>query len=90
MTRGLTGVTNGSPWLGRSKGVARLIHGIQRCMSTIPLARVNSQFEPVEVERKRAGRDHDGGRGAVGEHAPERHDDRLVVDAWLDARVRRR
>ena len=54
VTRGLTGVTNGSPWLGRSNRRPRLIHGIQRCMSTIPLARVNSQFEPLRVDRSRA------------------------------------
>ena len=46
-TSGLTGVTNGSPWLGRVNGVARLIHGSQRYMSMIPLALVNSQSEPL-------------------------------------------
>ena len=54
VTRGLTGVTNGSPWLGRSNRRVRLIQGIQRCMSTIPLARVNSQLEPLSVDRRRA------------------------------------
>ena len=29
-TDGLVTVTNGSPWFGRSNGVARLIHGSQR------------------------------------------------------------
>ena len=47
VTFGLTGVTNGSPWFGRSKGLARLTHGIQRYRSTMPLARVNSQSEPL-------------------------------------------
>ena len=51
VTRGLTGVTKGSPWFGRSKGVRRLIHGIQRYRSTIPFARVNSQVDPDVVER---------------------------------------
>ena len=52
-------------------------------MSTIPLARVNSQLEPA-IDDRRRGRepDDDGGRGAVGEHAAEGDDDRLVVDAW--------
>ena len=54
VTSGLTGVTNGSPWLGRSNRRARLIQGIQRCMSTMPLARVNSQLEPLSVDRRRA------------------------------------
>ena len=51
VTRGLTGVTNGSPWFGRSKRRLRLTHGIQRCRSTMPFARVNSQFEPDRVDR---------------------------------------
>ncbi len=51
MTSGLTGVTNGSPWFGRVNGVVRLTHGIQRYASTMPLARVNSQFEPARLLR---------------------------------------
>ena len=51
-TRGLTGVTNGSPWFGRLNGVARLIQGSQRWTETIPLARVNSQFEPAVSLRR--------------------------------------
>ena len=47
LTWGLVGVTNGSPWFGRSNGTSRLTHGIQRWTSTMPFARVNSQFEPV-------------------------------------------
>src|SRR3954447_20841437 len=51
VTRGLTGVTNGSPKFGRSKGVARLIQGTHRYMSVTPLARVKSHVEPAVVER---------------------------------------
>ena len=51
VTRGLTGVTNGSPTLRRSNGVARLTHGTQRYMSVTPLARVNSHVEPPVVDR---------------------------------------
>src|SRR6478736_859646 len=50
-TEGLTGVTNGSPWFGRSNGVRRETHGIQRYRLEIPLARVNSQLEPEIDER---------------------------------------
>ena len=52
MARGLTGVTNGSPKLGRSKAVVRLIQGTQRYMLVMPLARVNSHVLPPVVERR--------------------------------------
>ena len=52
VTRGLTGVTNGSPKFGRSKAVVRLIQGTQRYMLVMPLARVNSHVLPPVVERR--------------------------------------
>ncbi len=51
LTCGLTGVTNGSPWLGRLNGVLRLTHGIQRYRSTTPFARVSSQSDPATPDR---------------------------------------
>ena len=51
VTSGLTGVTNGSPKLGRSKAVVRLIQGTQRYRLVMPLARVNSQASPPVVDR---------------------------------------
>ena len=50
-TNVLDGVTNGSPWFGRSKAIRRLTHGSQRYRSMTPLAFVNSQFEPVRLLR---------------------------------------
>jgi hypothetical protein len=50
-TRGLTGVTKGSPWFGRLNGVVRLTHGIQRYASRTPLVLVNIQFDPISVDR---------------------------------------
>ncbi len=47
----LVGVSNGSPWFGRSNGDRRLTHGSQRYRSATPLACVNSQFEPVRLLR---------------------------------------
>jgi hypothetical protein len=80
-TRGLVGVMNGSPWLGRSNGTSRLTHGIQRWTSAMPLTRVNSQFEPVRraPQRRRIG-DRHLDRLARPEDPAERHADRLVVD----------
>ena len=49
---GLTGVSNGSPWFGRSKAIGLLIHGSQRYASTTPFALVNSQFEPITSLRR--------------------------------------
>src|SRR3954454_22353080 len=53
-TNGLTGVTKGSPWLGRSNGVARETHGIQRYRAEMPLTRGKSQLDPGVAERRDA------------------------------------
>ena len=54
LTYGLVGVSNGSPWFGRSKAIRRLTQGSQRYRSRIPFALVNIQFEPARLVRARA------------------------------------
>jgi hypothetical protein len=50
----LVGVSNGSPWFGRSKAIRRLTQGNQRYKSAIPFARVNNQSESLRPLRRRA------------------------------------
>ncbi len=51
LTHVLVGVSNGSPWFGRSKAIRRLTHGSQRYRSRTPFAWVNIQFEPDRLLR---------------------------------------
>ena len=46
-TLGLVAVTNGRPSFGRPNGIARLTHGIQRCIAIVPPTFENIQSEPV-------------------------------------------
>ena len=80
-TIGLVGVTNGSPWFGRSKGTARLTQGIQRYIERVPSTREKSQSEPAEVVAEPRGvGDPDRHARPVREEPAERDLDRLVRD----------
>ena len=48
-TLGLDVVTKGRPSFGRPNGIARLTHGIQRCIAIVPPAFENIQSEPARL-----------------------------------------